>query len=220
VNRQPISRSVFAAFLWIAALVAVPLVASGQDATPGPAGAPLQVPLVDKSGADVGTATFSEGPDGVTLSIHVEGLEPGEHGWHLHAMGVCEGSGLEPFGSAGPHWNPTNMRHGAPDTTPHHAGDFGNFTAGEDGVGEAEITTRDYTLGEGPTSVFDEDGTALIIHAGRDDLVSQPAGNSGARYACGVVARPKQMPAQELSAMTPANDTSAAAKSELDAPSR
>ena len=144
----------------------------------------------------------------MTVSIHIEGLKPGEHGWHLHAMGVCEPSGLDPFTTAGPHWNPTGETHGAPDAMSHHAGDFGNFTAGDDGVGEAEITGKDFTLGAGPTSVFDEDGTAIIIHVGKDDLVSQPAGNSGARYACGVVAKPKAMPAQELSAAQPAKGAS------------
>ena len=64
-------------------------------------------------------------------------------------MGVCESSGLEPFATAGPHWNPTGEMHGAPDAMHHHAGDFGNFTAGDDGVGEADITTKDSTLAAG-----------------------------------------------------------------------
>lgn len=199
--------------LWAAALMLSPLLVNAQQATPGAAGASLDVPLIDKSGKEVGTATFSEGADGVTVSVHVEGLEPGDHGWHLHAMGVCESSGLEPFATAGPHWNPTGEMHGAPDAMHHHAGDFGNFTAGDDGVGEADITTKDFTLAAGPTSVSDEDGTAIIIHVGKDDLVSQPAGNSGARYACGVVAKPKAMPAQELSAAKPARAASTGSNS-------
>ena len=206
------------ACLWAAALGIAPLLVNAQEATPGAGGASVDVSLVDTTGQEVGIATFSEGADGVAVSIHIEGLEPGDHGWHLHAMGVCEPSGLEPFATAGPHWNPAGKMHGAPDAPQHHAGDFGNFTAADDGSGDATITTQDFTLGTGPTSVFDEDGTAIIIHAGKDDLVTQPAGNSGARYACGVVARPKAMPAQELSSMIPARDASMAAIQPVSVP--
>lgn len=162
-----------------------------QDATPvATPGVPLEVPLVDAEGNAVGLATFTEGDDGVTIVALMEGLTPGEHGWHLHEFGVCDPAGAEPFASAGEHWNPTNEEHGAPDAPSHHAGDFGNFTATADGLAEAEITTTDFTLGEGPNSVFDEDGTAIIIHEGADDLTTQPSGDSGARFACGVVAEP------------------------------
>ena len=147
------------------------------------------------SGAAVGLATFSEDAAGVTLILLVEGLTPGEHGWHLHEMGVCDPGGAEPFDSAGKHWNPTAMMHGGPDDPEHHAGDFGNLTASEAGLAEAEITTTDFSLDEGPNSVFDEDGTAIILHTGMDDLTTQPDGDAGARFACGVVAEPMTMPA-------------------------
>ena len=62
--------------------------------------------------------------------------------------------------------------------------------ASEDGLAEIEITTTDFTLEAGPTSVFDEDGTSIVVHEGTDDLVTQPDGDSGPRYACGVVAEP------------------------------
>ncbi len=152
--------------------------------------AAFDVPLIDATGAAVGLATFSEDADGVTLALLIEGLTPGEHGWHLHEMGVCEPGGAKPFESAGKHWNPTAMAHGGPEDDEHHAGDFGNFTASEDGLAEVEFTTTDFTLGDGPTSVSDEDGTAIIIHVGMDDLTTQPSGDSGARFACGVVAEP------------------------------
>jgi glucose/arabinose dehydrogenase len=121
----------------------------------------------------------------------------------MHAMGMCEPAGLEPFSTAGPHWDPTAMMHGGPEAEAHHAGDFGNLTATEGGLAETEITMGDFTLGEGPTSVHDQDGTAIIVHVGVDDLVSQPSGNSGARFACGVVAEPMSMPSAELAAATP-----------------
>ncbi len=160
--------------------------ATPEAATPM-AGA-LDVPLIDASGNAVGLATFTENADGVTVRLLIEGLTPGEHGWHLHDVGLCERGGAEPFASAGGHWNPTGEPHGAPDDAEHHVGDFGNLVASADGLAEVEITTSEFTLGDGPTSVYDEDGTAIIVHEGRDDLVTQPSGNSGPRYACGVVA--------------------------------
>ena len=174
---------------------AAALPGAAQDATPMAGSGRIEVALADASGADVGTATFEEGDGGVTLSIEVEGLEPGEHGWHLHAMGECDPSGLEPFATAGPHWNPTGDQHGGPDDPTAHVGDFGNLVAGENGRAEMEMTTDRFTLSGGSTSVGDLDGTAIVIHQGMDDLVSQPSGNSGGRYACGVVAAPMGMAA-------------------------
>jgi Cu-Zn family superoxide dismutase len=200
----------FAIALSLAAVLASPAaLASAQDASPVATPAmPIEVTLHDKSGASVGQAIFTEGEDGVTIEVRVEGLTPGEHGWHLHAVGVCDPKGDEPFSSAGPHWNPTEQPHGGPESPHHHVGDFGNFAVAEDGTGQSAITTRDFTLGEGPTSVFDADGTAIIIHAGADDLTSQPSGNSGPRFACGVVAAPGMtgtpVPAAQ-SAATPAS---------------
>jgi Cu-Zn family superoxide dismutase len=161
-----------------------------EDATPVAMFETLEVPLVDAEGNAVGLAIFSEYQGETMLQVLAEGLTPGEHGWHLHEFGVCDPAGAEPFASAGEHWNPTNMPHGAPDGAEHHAGDFGNFTATEDGLVEALISTSDFTLSEGPNSVFDADGTAIILHEGQDDLTTQPSGNSGARFACGVVAEP------------------------------
>ena len=164
---------------------------AAQQATPMAAAmATLDVPLIDAAGDAVGLATFSENADGVTVHLLIEGLSPGEHGWHLHAIGLCEPDSPEPFSSAGEHWNPTAQPHGGPDTDEHHAGDFGNLVASEDGLAEIEITTTDFTLEAGPTSVFDEDGTSIVVHEGTDDLVTQPDGDSGPGYACGVVAEP------------------------------
>jgi superoxide dismutase, Cu-Zn family len=164
---------------------------AAQQATPMAAAlATLDVPLIDAAGDAVGLATFSENADGVTVRLLIEGLSPGEHGWHLHAIGLCEPDSPEPFSSAGEHWNPTAQPHGGPDTDEHHAGDFGNLVASEDGLAEIEITTSDFTLEAGPTSVFDEDGTSIVVHEGTDDLVTQPDGDSGPGYACGVVAEP------------------------------
>lgn len=190
--RTHVSRFVIAVALAAGLSGPASLVARAQDASPvATPTMPIEVTLHDTSGATVGQAIFTEGPDGVTIRVRVEGMTPGEHGWHLHAVGICDPKGDEPFSSAGPHWNPTEQPHGGPESPHHHVGDFGNITVGEDGAGDSQITTRDFTLGEGPTSVFDTDGTAIIIHAGTDDLTSQPSGNSGPRFACGVVAAPR-----------------------------
>ena len=209
---------ILAAGLALTSLALVAPAAFAQDATPmassmatpmAQAGAALDVPLMDAAGEAVGLATFTEGDDGVTIHVLIEGLTPGEHGWHLHEVGDCNGTTDEPFSSAGDHWNPTDMEHGGPDAASHHVGDFGNFTATSDGMGEATLTTMDYSLGDGPSSVFDEDGTAIIIHAGQDDLTTQPSGDSGARFACGVVAQPMMgaMSTPAAGAMTGAMST-------------
>ncbi len=181
-----------AGVLLLSGFAAIPgaVIATAQDATPMAGSGAIEVALADATGAEVGSAIFEEGDGGVTLAVVVEGLEPGEHGWHLHAMGECDPAGLEPFATAGPHWNPTDDPHGGFDEEMAHAGDFGNLVAGEDGTAEMEVTTDRFTLADGPTGVADEDGTAIIVHLGADDLVSQPAGDSGGRYACGVVAAP------------------------------
>jgi Cu-Zn family superoxide dismutase len=173
-----------------AAQVATPMAATQQATPMATPAAALDVPLIDANGDAVGLATFTEDADGVTVRLLIEGLSPGEHGWHLHEFGVCDPDGAEPFSSAGEHWNPTAQPHGAPDAGEHHVGDFGNLVASAEGLADIEITTTDFTFEAGPTSVFDEDGTSIVVHEGPDDLDTQPSGDSGPRYACGVVTEP------------------------------
>lgn len=193
--------------------------ARAQDATPSIGGADsLEIALQNVEMQDVGSALFEESPDGlVTVTVSVEGLEPGEHGIHVHAMGICDPSGAQPFASAGGHYNPTGVMHDGPPASPApatpaaaalepgHAGDLGNITIGDDGTGELEVTTNRFTLSAGPTSLFDEDGSALLIHEMADDLITDPTGDSGGRVVCGVVAEP-EMPATPMGAApTPAS---------------
>lgn len=128
-----------------------------------------------------GTATFVETDGGVEITINAEGLKPGDHGWHVHAKGDCSAPDAA---SAGDHFNPDNRKHGAPDAEDHHAGDFGNLTAGKDGKASKTFTMKGVTLGEGASSLVDK---ALIVHDKKDDLKTQPSGNAGARVACGVI---------------------------------
>ncbi len=173
------------------ALVAPAVGATDEDGTPEaestPSTATLDVTLLDVDGEEIGAATFQEDDDGrVTVSVAAESIPPGEHGIHVHGVGVCDPGGADPFASAGGHFNPTGAPHGGPDDENAHAGDLGNITADE----EIEITTDRFTLSEGPTSLSDIDGSALVIHADQDDLTTDPAGESGARIACGVITSP------------------------------
>ncbi len=127
-----------------------------------------------------GTVHFQELADGsVEVQVDLTGVPPGVHGFHIHDKGDCGDNG----NAAGGHFNPTNMPHASPDAASHHAGDFGNVTAGDSSEIHTRFTTRSITVHEGMTSVV---GHAVILHANPDDLTSQPTGNAGARIACGV----------------------------------
>jgi superoxide dismutase, Cu-Zn family len=139
--------------------------------------------LEPRSGSTVaGTADFADAGNGaVKVTVRVAGAAPGTHGVHLHDKGDCSAAdGM----SSGPHFNPGYVNHGSPGELVHHAGDLGNIEVGADGTGTLSITSRDLTIDDGPNSVV---GHAVIVHEKADDLTSQPAGNAGARQACGVV---------------------------------
>jgi Cu-Zn family superoxide dismutase len=141
-------------------------------------------PLRNAEGQVLGMAIFTQEAQGVRISVTVKGLSPGEHGIHIHSVGKCE---PPDFLSAGPHFNPTNKKHGLTNPEGPHAGDLPNLVAGEDGSAVYEHITDRVTLTPGELSLFDEDGSSLVIHAGPDDQMTDPAGNSGARVLCGVI---------------------------------
>ena len=127
-----------------------------------------------------GTVTFSREGDDVKIVADLEGLTPGKHGFHIHELGDCSA----PDGtSAGGHYNPENTKHGGPSDAERHVGDLGNIEAGENGTAHLEMTDSMITL-NGNRSII---GRAIIVHAGEDDLTSQPTGAAGARVACGVI---------------------------------
>jgi Cu-Zn family superoxide dismutase len=138
--------------------------------------------LESKSGSAVnGSAeAFDAGDKGVRIVVRVANAGPGKHGLHLHENGDCSAADAS---SAGGHLNPAKQNHGAPSTTPHHAGDLGNLEVAADGTGSLEITTKDVSLADGPSSLI---GRAVVFHEKADDLTTQPTGGSGARFACGV----------------------------------
>jgi superoxide dismutase, Cu-Zn family len=140
--------------------------------------------LVAKSGATTlaGSAAFRSTAAGVMLVLQVTGAPPGQHGAHLHEKGDCSDAEAK---NAGGHWNPAGHKHGAPPPASAHLGDLGNLTVGEDGIGRLELTSAEWTIGDG--SPHDVVGKAVVIHGGPDDLATDPAGNSGPRIGCGVI---------------------------------
>jgi superoxide dismutase, Cu-Zn family len=150
--------------------------------------------LQDASGADVGWARFEPDNGAVRIKVRAYGLPPGFHGFHVHALGVCDGS--VGFTTAGGHYNPAGVTHA------HHAGDMPSLLVKLDGTAELDFRTDSFTVDQ----LLDVDGSAVIVHAGPDNFGNIPSrylsgalltpgpdaatlatGDSGARAACGVV---------------------------------
>jgi Cu-Zn family superoxide dismutase len=181
---------------WLAiAITAVALGAFAYASTGGEAGgssskqgADARAVLRDAAGMRIGTVKLEQDGDNVNVKVKVEGVAPGFHGFHIHAVGVC----TAPFTSAGGHYNPTTASH------PHHSGDLPSLYVDADGEAEMRFATDRFALGD----LFDADGSALILHAGRDNYANIPTdrydpdpdattlatGDAGSRFACGVVA--------------------------------
>jgi len=139
--------------------------------------------LKNQKGAEVGTVELNQTPAGVLLRLSLKGLPAGERAFHIHAVGRCE----PPFTSAGGHFNPAGHKHGLL-VGPGHAGDMPNLHVPASGVLTVEILNAAVTLEKGkPNSLFQSGGTSIVIHAGKDDYKSDPAGNAGDRIACGVI---------------------------------
>lgn len=124
-----------------------------------------------------GTVTFTQQDDGVLIEAHINGLEPGKHGFHIHEFGDLRA----PDGtSAGGHYAPEEDPHGAPDAGQRHMGDLGNLEAGEDGHAM-------YSRVDEHVKLHYIIGRAVVVHGGEDDLTSQPSGAAGPRVGIGVV---------------------------------
>ncbi|HEY7742782.1 MAG TPA: superoxide dismutase family protein [Burkholderiales bacterium] len=139
--------------------------------------------LEPRSGSNVrGTVTFTQAGDVVRVSGTVTGHSKGPRGFHIHAMGDCSAHDAM---SAGGHFNPTNSKHGGPYDPVRHAGDLGNLNFGADGTAKVNFVVGDISVRTGQAN--DIVGRALMVHADRDDLKTDPTGNAGGRVACGVI---------------------------------
>jgi len=165
--------------LWLAsALTAV--LAFG---TPSLAADRASAVLMDPDGKEVGKVTFIAVPTGILIDADLTGLPPGDHAFHIHAVGKCE---APDFKSAGGHFNLEEDEHGLMNEAGPHAGDMPNIHVPETGKLRIEVLNQMVFLREG---LFDDDGSAIVIHEGPDDYASDPAGDAGARIACGVIVK-------------------------------
>ena len=158
----------------------------------------VNVTLYDAEGEKVGRAKLKPVGDGETrVQARITEAAPGFHGFHVHATGVCDPDAPDgPFTTAGGHFALEGQVHGA------HAGDLPSLLVMEDGTARLEFVTDRFEVGD----LRDDDGSAVMVHAGRDNFANIPdryvsttsgqpgpdadtlaTGDAGSRYACGVI---------------------------------
>jgi Cu-Zn family superoxide dismutase len=143
--------------------------------------------IYDLNGSPIGTAQLWQEPSGiVNVDIASLALPAGTHGIHFHEVGKCQG-GATAFATAGAHYNPLGKEHGLQNPRGPHAGDAPNIVVPAGGLAKVAFSTDRVTLTPGTVTLFDTDGSSIVVHANADDQMSQPSGNSGARIACGIV---------------------------------
>ncbi|MFP4314254.1 MAG: superoxide dismutase family protein [Alphaproteobacteria bacterium] len=151
------------------------------------------VEIKNNQGTKIGALKLKETEKGVLLKLDLNNLQAGgTHAFHIHETGRCSPD----FSAAGEHFNPADNEHGMMMEEGQHAGDMPNIHVDDDGTVSQEILNTMITLEEndnvdGRHTIYDEDGSAIVIHAGADDYVSQPSGAAGDRIACAVIAEPK-----------------------------
>jgi superoxide dismutase, Cu-Zn family len=165
------------AFKWAATALLI-----AGCASMGAAGSRATAALAPTAGnSTAGTVTFTRNGDRVRVVAEISRLAAGAHGFHIHEKGDCSASDAT---SAGGHFNPGNQPHGNPAAGAHHAGDMPLLIADASGNATIDVTLSTISIGSGANDIV---GRAVVIHKDPDDFKTQPAGNSGARIACGVI---------------------------------
>lgn len=170
-----IGRLVAACLVGAAAVsAAVPAFATGERAN---------VEIKDAAGKSLGNVVVTDTTGGALIQLKLSGLTPGQHGFHIHETGKCEGD----FSSAGGILNPLGAKHGFTNEEGPMAGDLPNLIVPASGEIEIELITPLISLSaEGEDGVFDADGTSFVIFEKGDNYMSDPDGDAGARIACGI----------------------------------
>ena len=166
----------------LALVVVIGLAACGEE--PSAEGQTAVASLSGPDGDAMGEVVFTQGPNGVLISAEVSGLAPGPHGFHIHGVGAC----TPDFSAAGGHFDPDDKGHGFMHGENWHPGDLPNIHAGDDGIARADYFADRVSLAvDADGSLFDADGSAIIIHAKPDSYGPEPG--AGDRVACGVIER-------------------------------
>jgi len=168
-------------YKWLLSVLAILLMLVGCS---GEERSPLETSIYNSENDKIGTATFTERPEGVEVALKVEGVEPGMHAVHIHEFPECE---PPDFKSAGNHFNPMAKEHGLMNTEGAHTGDMANVEADGSGMIDVKLTLSEAKLKEAQQSLLRKEGTSIVLSSGVDDGMSQPSGNSGERIACGEI---------------------------------
>jgi superoxide dismutase, Cu-Zn family len=149
----------------------------------------VEVDFKTSDGQDAGTATLTPDGKGVKVKLNLTNLPEGEHALHVHQNAKCDGPD---FKTAGPHFNPDKKEHGTKNPKGPHAGDMPiNLQVMADGTDHVSFVSDSISLKkDAPNSVFANGGTAFVIHAKADDMMTDPTGNAGDRIACGMIVAP------------------------------
>lgn len=176
------SRSLFAL---LAVLAVSALVACQSDGDmPSDIGAQAVAEMKGADGSSMGTVTLTQGPNGVLVAADVTGLSEGGHGFHIHGVGSCSPD----FSAAGGHYMPGGEGHGFMHEGGSHSGDMPNIYAGSDGHARADVFVDAVSFSaDADDTLFDDDGSAIIIHAQPDTYGESPG--AGDRVACGIITR-------------------------------
>ncbi len=155
---------------------------SACTTVPGMGAPAARADIHNASGAMIGEALVYQRGSDIEIKVGVSQLAAGTYATHIHTVGKCD---APKFTTAGPHWNPMGRQHGLENAMGPHGGDLPNIIVGASGTGSISFRIPSQNV-TGPGGILDADGGAIMVHAGPDDMRTDPAGNAGDRIACGV----------------------------------